>query len=59
MDMPQHPECLRFTKLLKYTQSVAPEAMQQVEFYEKCINECKEFDNTHYINENGDVVSRI
>jgi len=60
IDMPQHKHTLRFTKYKEsYTKKVAPVNMQQLKHYEDGINQCLEFDKTHYINEDGYVIRRV
>jgi glycosyltransferase involved in cell wall biosynthesis len=50
IDMPQHKDSLRFKDYFDgYTAKIAPKDMQNIEFYEKGINECKEFHRTHFI----------
>ena len=56
IDMPQHKDSLRFSKFNEYTKEIAPVSMQNVDFYNAGIEECRKFDASHRIDENGFVI---
>jgi glycosyltransferase involved in cell wall biosynthesis len=59
IDMPTHPYSRRFTDYMdSYTRIVAPENMQNEKYYEWNINDCRNFDETHYVDTDGRILER-